>query len=216
MRYPAVLFDLDGTLLDSIELILASYRHTFAAFGRSALPEEHWRRGIGRPLEATFGEVADSLAERDAMILAYREHNIAHHEAMAAPYPGARDAVLALRDAGVRLGLVTSKRRIGAERGLRLLRLDGTFHVVIGADDTERHKPDPEPVLLAMSRLGCDAPEVLFVGDSTHDLNAGRRAGVATAAATWGPFPLPELTACEPTHSFASFPELLAMLLPAR
>jgi pyrophosphatase PpaX len=166
-------------------------------------------------LESTFGEVCGDRAEVEAMIQTYREHNLAHHDARVRPYPGARHAVQSLAAAGCRLALVTSKRRVGALRGLRVLGLEAEFHVVVGADDCVRHKPDPEPVHVALRAMSVGADEAVFIGDSTHDLVAGRAAGVRTAAALWGPFPVADLLACEPDHAFRSFAELLSTLRSA-
>jgi pyrophosphatase PpaX len=98
------------------------------------------------------------------------------------------------------LGIVTSKLRAGALRGLARVGMADWFDVVIGADDVERHKPDPQPVERALARLGATPDATVFVGDSPHDLVAGRAAGVHTAAVLWGPFPRATLEACEPDY----------------
>ena len=189
----AVLFDLDGTLIDSIELILSSYRHTMLSHRGTTPPDAVWLAGLGTPLWTQFRKLTDNDAEVAAMVETYRRHNLAHHDRMVRPYPGVVDAVRQLYAAGRALGIVTSKKRDGARRGLRHCGFDGLFTVLVGADDVERHKPDPEPVRRAIELLGAPAQDTVFVGDSPHDLVAGRAAGVQTAAVSWGPFPREEL-----------------------
>lgn len=198
--YRTVLFDLDGTLIDSIELILSSYRHTLTVHRGSTPADDVWLAGLGTPLLAQFRAFTDDDAEIAAMVATYRAHNLANHDAMVRPYPGVAPAVHALHATGARLGIVTSKTREGATRGLRHCGFDGLFDVVVGADDVERHKPDPEPIQRALSLLGEPAGGAVFVGDSPHDLAAGRAAGVATAAVAWGPFPRSTLEAMRPDH----------------
>jgi pyrophosphatase PpaX len=196
-RFATYLFDLDGTLLDSVALILASYRHTALAHRGEAPDDAVWLAGLGTPLRVQLRHLTSDAAEIEAMTATYREHNLANHDRMVRPYDGVVEAVreLALRGA---LGLVTSKLRHGALRGLRVAGLEEAFAVVIGADDVERHKPDPAPVLAAVERLGADPETTVFIGDSPHDLAAGRAAGVRTAAALWGPFPRAALEPHQP------------------
>jgi pyrophosphatase PpaX len=198
--YRTVLFDLDGTLIDSIALILSSYRHTLVVHRGSTPSDDVWLAGLGTPLRAQFRSFSDDDDEIAAMVATYRAHNLANHDAMVRPYPGVTRAVTAMHACGARLGIVTSKTREGAVRGLAHCGLDGLFDVVVGADDVERHKPDPEPVRRALELLGAPADGTVFVGDSPHDLAAGRAAGVATAAVGWGPFPRAALEPHAPDH----------------
>jgi len=193
------LFDLDGTLLDSVELILASYRHTALAHRGEAPDDAVWLAGLGTPLRAQLRHLSDDPAEIEAMTATYRDHNLANHDRMVRPYDGVVDAVRGLAARGT-LGLVTSKLRQGALRGLRVAGLEGVFSVVIGADDVDRHKPDPAPVLAAVERLGAELAATVFIGDSPHDMAAGRAAGVRTAAALWGPFPRETLAPHRPDY----------------
>jgi pyrophosphatase PpaX len=186
--FSTFLFDLDGTLLDSIELILTSYRHTALAHRGVAPADEVWLAGLGTPLRQQLRYLSEDPAEIEAMAATYRDFNLANHDRMARPYGGVVDAVRSLARRGV-LGLVTSKLHYGAMRGLRSAGLEDAFTVVVGADDVDRHKPDPAPVLAAVAQLGADPATTVFIGDSPHDMAAGRAAGVRTAAALWGPFP---------------------------
>lgn len=207
-RPRVVLFDLDGTLIDSVELIFSSYRHTLQTH-RGAVPaDDVWLKGLGTPLWEQFRRFTTDDQEIDAMVATYREHNLANHDRMVREYPGVRRAVEHLRARGARLGIVTSKLRRGAERGLRHCGFDGLFEVLVCADDVERTKPHPEPVLRALEALAAGADETVFIGDSPHDLASGRAAGVRTGAVLWGPFSRERLAAHEPDYWFERASEL--------
>ena len=188
MSLTTFLFDLDGTLIDSIELILRSYRHTIKAHRGIEPPDAVWMKGLGTPLWVQFRDWTQDAAEIEAMVATYREYNLAHHDAMVRPYDGVVSEVLRLKEQRTRLGLVTSKLKSGAIRGLRVAGLDQAFDAIVGADDVTHPKPHPEPVLKALDLLGASATETVFIGDSRHDLECGRAAGVKTAAVLWGPF----------------------------
>ncbi|MBX3273464.1 MAG: HAD family hydrolase [Sandaracinaceae bacterium] len=199
MRGPfdAVLFDLDGTLLDSIALILESYRHTLAAHGLPPRRDEDVLSGLGTTLEAQFRRWGYE-AELDALVATYVEHNLRVHDALVRPYEGVSEIVHALHARGVPLGLVTSKRRRGGVEGLRALGLEGRFAVEIYGDEVARPKPDPDPVHRALAGLGlAPSRRITFVGDAIHDVEAGRAAGIHTSAVTWGSGRLDELRAAD-------------------
>jgi len=195
-----VLFDLDGTLIDSESLILHSYRHTMREHLGRELPDARWLETMGQPLEAQLLDFARDAGEAEAMLATYLEHNEAIHDELLRPFPGVRDYVAGLAGRGVRLGIVTSKRRRNALRGLEVCGFELTwFAAVVTATDVERHKPDPEPVVRALDEAGEGEPgRALFVGDSVHDLRAGRAAGTRTGAALWGPYDRPTLAPGEP------------------
>lgn len=188
MPLSTFLFDLDGTLIDSIDLILRSYRHTMQVHRGVTPPDDIWMQGLGTPLWVQFRLWTDDEAEIEAMVATYREYNLANHDALVKPYEGIVEEVRELKRVGRRLGLVTSKMRSGAIRGLQVSGLEHAFDAIVGADEVTHPKPHPEPVLKALELLGAPAAEAVFVGDSRHDLECGRAAGVRTAAALWGPF----------------------------
>ncbi len=200
MPLTTFLFDLDGTLIDSIDLILRSYRHTMRTHRGEEPSDDVWMDGLGTPLWVQFRRFTDDPAEIDAMVATYRAYNLAHHDEMVRPYDGVVEAVRALRRPGRTLGLVTSKMRSGALRGLRRAALEDAFDVVVGSDEVSHPKPHPEPVLVALERLGARAAGAVFIGDSRHDLECGRAAGVKTAAALWGPFDRSHLADLEPDY----------------
>ncbi len=195
-----VLFDLDGTLIDSLRLILDSYHHTLAQHGLPARTDEDWLKGVGTPLTVQLAEWGDAPETLEAMIATYREYNLMHHDRMVTVYPGVVNAVREIKAAGLQTGLVTSKNRNGALRGLRLVGLEALMDVLVCADEVTNPKPHPEPVEKAVSLLGAEPTTTVYVGDSLHDMHSGRAAGVRTAAALWGPFGRPHLESAHPDY----------------
>jgi len=210
-----VLFDLDGTLIDSIELIRRSYEHTLRVHYGRELTHGDWLTGLGRPLRWQFAQYTREQSEIEAMIATYRAYNLAHHDAMVTAFPGTVEAVRSLKERGLALAIVTSKLNAGARRGLACAGFDGLFDVIVGADDVDVHKPDPAPVRAALARLGREPETAVMVGDSPHDLASGRAAGTRTAAVAWGPFERAELELANPDH-WLEAPAAIADLLGAR
>ena len=211
MTFRAVLFDLDGTLIDSVPLIVASMQHAFA--GRERAPSvKEWVALIGTPLEAMIRRWGEDEADVALLRERYKEHQWANHDAMVRAFPGVPEALDALAARGVRMAVVTSKLETSARRSLEFLGLSRHFEAVIGLESTVRHKPDPEPVRHALVRLGAAPGEAAFVGDSPHDVVAGNAAGVATVAALWGPFTRDELAVAHPRAWAAKASDLLPVL----
>jgi pyrophosphatase PpaX len=209
-RISTFLFDLDGTLIDSVDLILASYRHAMVAHGREPRDDRFWLTGLGTPLPAQFGRVCDDPHEVAAMVETYREYNLANHDRLVRPYAGIAEAIAELAGRAA-LGVVTSKGHDAAVRGLRFVGLAAHFPVVVGVEDVTRHKPDPAPVLRAVELLAADLDATVFAGDSPHDMAAGRAAGVRTAAALWGPFSRSDLEPQAPDFWLTSPDQLTAL-----
>ncbi len=212
MRFTAVLFDLDGTLIDSTRLIIESYHHTMRVHRGRTLPDAEWIAGLGTPLRVQFRRFTEDEAEVQRMIATYREWNLAHHDATVRSFPGAVDAVKSLKARGALVGIVSSKNRHGVDRGLALCGFDGLFDTIVTSDDLEASKPDPAPVTAALEHLGTAPAAALFVGDSPHDIAAGRDAGTRTAACLWGPFERQALAVERPDFWLDSFQDLNALL----
>lgn len=193
-----VLLDLDGTLIDSLRLILDSYHHTLARHGLPPRTDEEWLKGVGTPLTVQLAEWRDEIGTIEAMIATYRDYNLKHHDRMVTVYPGVLEAVREIKAAGLQTGLVTSKNRQGALRGLQLVGLEALMDVLVCADEVTNPKPHPEPVEKAVVLLGADPATTVYVGDSVHDMHSGRAAGVRTAAALWGPFGRAQLEDARP------------------
>jgi pyrophosphatase PpaX len=190
---PALLFDLDGTLIDSIALILASAHHAFEGYAGRVPTDDEWRAEIGRPLVDAFRGFVEHEAEVERLVGRYREHQLAHHDRLVRAYDGVIPVVQRLAAAGHPMALVTSKPDWLAHRALVHVGLDDVIRVVVGCDSCTRHKPHPEPVERALVLLGTRPANAIFVGDSLHDVEAGRAAGVYTIAVTWGAFSAEQL-----------------------
>lgn len=206
-RRLALLFDLDGTLIDSIGLLLDCMRDAFAHRARRPT-EGEWVAGIGTPLREQLAPWCHGPDDVERLVARYRDYQDRHLEATTAAYPGVPETIAWARAAGHALGVVTSKGRGMTARSLAHLGLADTFDTVITVEDTARHKPHPDPVELALARLGIPRTEALFVGDSPHDMHAGRAARVTTAAAQWGPFHRDQLAPAAPDYWLTAITEL--------
>lgn len=211
MSRPALLFDLDGTLIDSIGLLLECMQ--FAFTGRDRVPTTaQWVAGIGTPLRAQLAEWCEGEADVEAMVGRYRDYQDLHLERLTTPFPHVLDTIAWAREAGHPTAIVTSKGKGMTKRSLDHVGLGSAFDAVVTFEETTRHKPLPDPVFLALERLGASPDSALFVGDSPHDMHAGRAAGVQTAAALWGPFSRDELATAHPTYWLTGFDELRQLI----
>ena len=184
MRFPVVLFDLDGTVIDSGAIILASMRHAAKEVLGEEPSDELLMAAVGGPgLEAQMHALAPDRVEE--LVRVYRAHNEPLHEELAW-CPGIDDVLVRLKGEGRRLGIVTAKRRATVELAFNVLPLEHLFDTVVGGDETQRHKPDPEPLLLAAERLNVDPRQCAYVGDSPFDIRAAKAAGVRAVAVAWG------------------------------
>ncbi len=191
-----VLFDLDGTLVDSIELTTVSFLHTCRVH-LGTEPSRAWVAStMGRPLIEALDEAAPGRAAE--LFATYVAHHDQHHDLLLRPFDEALDAARALHRRGLPLGVVTSKRRVAALRGLDLYHLTSLFTVVVALEDTARHKPLPDPLLHAARGLDLPPRQLLYIGDSVHDIRAAQAAGMPVAAALWGAGDESELRALRP------------------
>lgn len=191
-----ILFDLDGTLLDTTDLINASFEYTLDKVLGIPVPWERLHQFWGRPLFEQMRLFSEDRAEE--MLAIYREHNAEHHDELAKVTPGARETLEALQRAGKTIAVVTSKSVPMAWRGLRLFGLDGYIQTLVGAEDTTLHKPNPDPVLLALDKLNMKPEDSMMIGDSPYDIEAGLGAGTRTAGLEWTIFPKKSFHGREP------------------
>ncbi len=207
----AVLFDLDGTLIDTIGLLLECVHHSFE--GRSPAPtDEEWIAGIGTPLWKQLGAYVSTEQEIDDLINRYRAYQRIHHDRMTTAYPGVIETLSELDRRGHPMGVVTSKSNEMMDRGIQHSGLDKFMKTNIGADSCDIHKPEAFPVLLALKNLGYSPSEAIFVGDSPHDIQSGNAAGVVSVAALWGPFTKEQLAPSNPREYLTSIRDLPALL----
>ena len=211
MRFPVVLFDLDGTVIDSGAIILASMRHaTREVLGRD-YPDAELLAAVGGPgLDAQMRALAPDRV--DELVRVYREHNEPLHDELVC-CAGMEDVLVRLKDEGRRLGIVTAKRRLTVDLAFAKLPLAHLFDTVVCGDETERHKPDPEPLLVALERLGAEPRKAAYVGDAPFDVQAAKGAGIFAVAVTWGGIHSRErLEAEQPDALVDSAEELLGVL----
>ncbi|HHY21381.1 MAG TPA: pyrophosphatase PpaX [Bacilli bacterium] len=183
MKIDTILFDLDGTLINTNELIIASFLHTLEQYYPGQFTREKVLDFIGPPLYESFQNLDPEKV--DEMITVYRTHNHAFHDELIEEYEGVYETIEALYEAGLKLAVVTTKIRKTAEIGLKLFGLDKFFPVVITIDDVKNVKPDPEPLLLALEKLGSKPETALMVGDNSHDILGGKNTGTKTAGVAW-------------------------------
>ncbi|MEO8576459.1 MAG: HAD-IA family hydrolase [Gemmatimonadales bacterium] len=207
----AVLFDLDGTLIDSIGLLLDCVRHTFE--GRMPAPTEaEWIAGIGTPLGKQLAAYVNSEDEAKELTNRYRTYQRIHHDRLTSAYPGVLETLTELERRGHPMGVVTSKSNEMMDMGLVLVGLDRFMRTKIGMDSSKVHKPDPFPVRLALEELGYSPEEAVFVGDSPHDIQSGNAAGVISIAALWGPFTKDQLDPSHPSKYLSRIEDLPTLL----
>jgi pyrophosphatase PpaX len=213
----AVLLDMDGTLLDTVPFILETVRHAFADRQRRPSDAE-WIAGIGTPLSVQLAAFTTGPDDLEGVLARYRAYQREHHDRLTRPYAGAVEAIGALKRRGHPVAVVTGKFTETATRSLAHVGLAPFVDAVVGCDSCPRHKPDPEPVLLALERLGAVPSQAIFVGDSLIDVQAGNAAGVISVAATWGACTREALLAASPAHvldDVAALPALVARLAGA-
>jgi len=211
MRFPVVLFDLDGTLVDSGAIILSSFKHATQTVLRRDFPDEHILAAVGG---SNLTEQMRRLDPNrvDELIAAYRTHNEPLHSDLL-PCAGILGVLDVLRGEGRTLGIVTAKRRETLALALRAVPDLGDFDVVVTSDDTELFKPHPEPILRALEVLEAPAEDAAYIGDSPFDVRAGNDAGVFTVAVGWGNIHPRERVEAEGPDAFVDRPgELLDVL----
>lgn len=187
--YGTVLFDLDGTLIDSTRLILDAYRHTLVAHGFAPV-EDHVLMGrFGTPLRENLEKLSDDPAKVDAMLETYSQYNRDHQDALITAFPGVVDAIRTLAERGKRLAIVTGKREAFARQGMEIAGLAPYFTEVVGPGRYAQPKPHADPVQEGLRAVGAAAEGALYVGDSIHDVGSAQAAGVASAVVRWGPLP---------------------------
>ncbi|KUF32457.1 MULTISPECIES: pyrophosphatase PpaX [Lysinibacillus] len=183
MAVKALLFDFDGTLLNTNDLIIQTFMHVLNERFPGQYSPKDCLKFIGPSLKQTFNDIAPD--EEEALIANYRAWNIEHHDELVSEYPDVVSTLEQLKAQGIRLAIVSTKRNETIDRGLSIMGATHLFDVRIGTDDVKNVKPDPEPVLLALQRLGIDKEDAIMIGDNSHDIEAGHRAGVRAAGVAW-------------------------------
>lgn len=209
MSINTILFDLDGTLLDTNELIQKSFEYTFEYFGYSFTKEEILQFN-GPPLMETFSKVNPDLAEE--MVKVYRKHNHENHEKYVKLFPNVKETLDVLKENGKKLAIVTAKMRSGVELGLQLTKIKQYFDAIVTIDDVKNPKPHPEPVLKAMSELNVEKDESIMVGDNYHDIESGKNAGIKTVGVAWSVKGEDYLRQFKPTYMIDDMKDLIPIV----
>lgn len=209
MHIHTILFDLDGTLIDTNQLIFVSFKHTLEQYDLQFTDEEIMEFN-GPPLVDTFKKIDPERTEE--MVATYRKYNYKVHDEYVKAFPKVVETLEALKDRNIKLGVVTTKMKPGVEMGLEKTGISKFFDTVITLDDVVHPKPHPEPVLKAMMELDAEAPSTIMVGDNFHDIEAGKNAGVKTAAVSWSQKGRERLLSYEPTYMLESMTDLLRIV----
>ncbi|WP_340084823.1 pyrophosphatase PpaX [Siminovitchia sp. FSL H7-0308] len=202
-----ILFDLDGTLLDTNELIVTSYLHTFEQFFPGRFKREDVMPFLGPPLYDAFESVDPDKAEE--MVKMYRDFNMEKHDLLVREFEGVFETIRTLHENDMKMAIVSTKIRKTVVKGLKLTGLDQFFDVIITLDDVEKAKPDPEPLLKALGALESEPHEAIMIGDNYHDILGGKNAGTFTCGVAWSLKGKDYLEQFHPDFMLKKMPDLL-------
>lgn len=212
LEIKTVLFDLDGTLINTNELIIASYIHTLDLYYPNQYTRETIISLMGLPLDETFMKMGVDVERMDEYIQTYRAHNLANHEKYVYAFEGVLETIEVLFKNKIQIGIVSTKNSAAIRLGLELTKLLPYFPMIIGIDDIDKPKPDPEPILKALARLDAKPEHTMMVGDSRYDIEAGKNAGVKTAGVAWTIRGREYLAGFEPDFLLENMTDLLPIL----
>jgi len=213
MKYKTILFDLDGTILDTNELIISSFEHTFQThFPDRVITREEIILQMGGTLTDILSQYTEEKELIEEMVQTYRNYNIGKHDEIVTAFPYVQEVIRELDEAGIKMGIVSTKQRNTIEMGLKLCELDQHMSTVVSLNEVENPKPHPEPILKAMSNLGAIAEYTLMVGDSSFDIEAAHRAGVDSAGVAWSLKGMEYLESYSPTYMLHDMRDLLKIV----
>lgn len=210
MAIKNILFDLDGTLLDTNELIIQSFQHTFKTHLNKHIEKEAIIKNFGEILKTTLDrEFGDASEEA---IKTYRNFQVGNFEKLITIQSGVVEGVKELHRQGYKLGVVTSRLNDSAIKALNHFALKNYFESIIGADNTDKYKPDPTPAFLALKELGGKPEETILVGDSPYDVLCGKNAGITSVVVGWSALPMDMILKYEPDYVVDSMEELMKLI----
>lgn len=204
-----IIFDNDGTLVDTGQLILDSFRYSTKQVLGKTIPDETLMAKVGQPLSVQMWDFTDDEETHDELLRVYREYNHAEHDQAVRAFPGVIEGLARLKRHGYSLGVVSSKLHALCWRGLTIVGAAPYLDFCVGADDFPEFKPKPGPILHGAELLRLPARECVYVGDAPFDIAAGNAAGCKTIACTWGVFPEEVLQAEHPDETVDSFADLV-------
>ncbi len=209
----AIVFDLDGTLVDTLPISLLGTRHVFERFVPRAVPDEEIIPLYGTPLIDIMARYRPDKAQE--MVDVFEEFYLEHHRELVKPFPGVTGMLAVLRERGYPLAVLSNKRREPGLRELSACGLDGYFHSVLFLEDLKTPKPAAEALRQSARALGLPAAtQLLYVGDSVLDVQCAQNAGARSAAALWAGLARESLVAQRPDHLLESAGDLLALCPP--
>lgn len=179
-----ILFDFDGTLVNTNDVILASWQHTYRHYLGHEMPVDHITSCFGEPLLLTMEREFPGVDPQESADV-YRQFQLENADKLVTIFPGIKELLAGLKAAGYVLGIVTSRTRESALRYMDMFGITSYFSDLVTCDDTTVHKPNPEPILLAMSKLGASAEESIMIGDSPFDIKCANNAGVDSVMVNW-------------------------------
>jgi pyrophosphatase PpaX len=185
-RIKAVLYDYDGTIMDTNQIIIDSWQHVFkTVYGKERTVEEILAT-FGEPVEDTMRRLVPDLSVEEGLAI-YRAYHYGRYEDSIGLFPGAREMMRDVKEAGYKTALVTSRQSNTAWRGIDTFALREYFDEVVTCNDTDKHKPDPEPALIACGKLGVRPEECAMIGDTKYDIGCANNAGAVSVLARWSP-----------------------------
>ncbi|MFX3632466.1 MAG: pyrophosphatase PpaX [Candidatus Pristimantibacillus sp.] len=179
-----MLFDLDGTIMDTNELIIRSFLESLEGFVPAEFSREHIIPNMGLTLSAQM-KIFSGLEEVAHLEAAYRKVNLRLHDEFVKSFPHVNEVIKNLHEQGIRIGVVTTKMRLTTERGLKFVGLYDYIDAIVTIDDVTNPKPHPEPVRMAMEQLGADPASTIMVGDSIVDIESAEAAGAVSVGVAW-------------------------------
>lgn len=184
MKYTSILFDFDGTLANTNGLVMGSWKHAFRVLRNIEQSEDVIKKTFGEPLSVSMQKFFPEVPVEEAIEI-YRSHQKDIFEEMIEPFPGMVELIKGLKARGYKVAITTSRLGNSTMVGLRKFGLDEVFDVIVTANDTTKHKPDPEPVLITLEKLGAKPEEALMIGDSMFDIKCAHNAGVKAVLVGW-------------------------------
>jgi pyrophosphatase PpaX len=209
-KITTLLFDLDGTLIDTNDLIITTFLHTLDKYYPSKYKREDVLPFMGPTLQETFEGIDPDRVEE--MILDYRTFNLANHDLLVKEFEGVLETIQILQEKGFKLGIVSTKIYDTVLKGMKLTKLDPFFNVIVAMEHVSKVKPDPEPIFNALEQLGSTPEETLMVGDNYHDILAGKNAGTKTAGVSWSAKGREYIAKYEPDYILENMKDLLTIL----
>ncbi|MGY0374920.1 pyrophosphatase PpaX [Clostridium sp. JNZ J1-5] len=206
----AVLFDLDGTLINTNDLIIKSFQYTFKKHMDREVDRDKIVKHFGEPLIYSMEQYDKENAE--LMVNIFREFNETKHDELVSIFDNVEDSLIELEKLNIKRAVVSSKRRPMVERGLKLFNIYDNMDAIITPEDTEKHKPDGQPALKACEVLGISPEEAIMVGDSYNDILCGKNAGCLTCLVKYTALPMEEMLSYKPDHVIDSLMDLVKII----